>query len=129
MTPEEQAAVEEFGRLLVRDVYDQSIDVLHTMISRGLQGNKPDPMQLEYESLDNASAELVRRFMHTAVDQTFAHFLSFFDAHDIPIPFPTDSGSEIDVTHTSDGLAVEPYSESGWIAKFSQYPDGIPPAD
>ena len=39
MTPEEQAAVEEFGRLLVRDVYDQSIDVLHTMISRGLQGN------------------------------------------------------------------------------------------
>lgn len=62
-----------------------------------------------------------------AIDQTFAQFLNFFDAHEIPIPFETETGETVDIQSQSDGLAAEPYNEWGWIAKFSKFQDRIEP--
>ncbi len=129
MTPDPKTTLEEFGKLLIRDAYDQTIDVLHTLLSRGLRGARKDELHLAYESLDERTQKLVRQLMQKAVDQMFAHCLNFFDAHEIPIAFSLPDGSEFDVTHVSDGLATEPFTELGWIAKFSKFANGIEPLD
>ena len=129
MTPVQKQALDAFGKAVVREVFDRSCQYLHDTISRGMKGNKPDPLHLAYQSLDPAAATVLRKFLTEAVDQTFAQFLAFIDAHQIQIPFQAEGGETVDVTSASDGLAAEPYNEWGWIARFSKYKNGIPPTD
>lgn len=56
-----------------------------------------------------------------AVDLAMADFLQFLDANDIGILFRDGSGQLHDIRALSDGLAAEPYTEEGWIARFSKY--------
>jgi hypothetical protein len=118
-------ALDEFGKAVTKEVFDRSCSFLQDTISHGMNGNKPDPLCIAYNSLDPKSAEVLRVFLKLAVDQTFAQFLNFFDVHEIPIPFATSSGAVVDVRAASDGLAAEPYNDWGWIAKYSVFKDGI----
>ena len=126
MDAESKNALDAFGEAAVREIYDRSCQYLYDKISRGMRGNNPDPLHAAYQSLDPATAAILRQFLVEAVDQTFAQFLDFFDNHEIPIQFPTADGTMKEVTIASDGLAAEPYSEWGWIARFSKFKDGIP---
>ena len=125
-SPLQKQALDSFGEAIVREVYDRSCQYLLDTISHGMKGNKPDPLNLAYQALDPASATVLRKFLVEAVDQTFAQFLAFLDVHQIRVPIQSSDGVITDVTSTSDGLAAEPYSESGWIARFSKFKDGIP---
>jgi hypothetical protein len=118
--------LDAFGEAVIREVYDRSCKYLFDVISRGMKGNEPDPLHLAYQSLDPATAKLLRQFLFEAVDQTFAQFLAFIDNHNVSIPILTTGGDTMDVASLSDGLAAEPYDESGWIARFSKFKDGIP---
>jgi hypothetical protein len=125
MTPEQKEGLDDFGKMLVAEVYDRACEVLHGTISHGMKGIKPDPFHLAYQSLDEKSKEVLRRFVMEAVDQTFAQFLNFLDVHKISIPVKTSSGEVVDVQAVSDGLAAEPYNDWGWIAKYSRFKYGI----
>lgn len=127
MNSREKDALNEFGKLIVTEVYDRACEFLQGTISHGMRGIRPDPAFLAYQSLDDKSAEILRQFLILAVDQTFAQFLAFLDSHEIPIPFKTSIGDVVDVRSASDGLPAEPYNEWGWIAKFSKFKDGIEP--
>lgn len=126
MDANSKQALDAFGESVVHEVYDRSCEYLFDVISRGMKGNKPDPLHLAYQSLDPATAKLLRQFVLEAVDQTFAQFLAFIENHNPSLPFPSQAGEIIDVAAISDGLAAEPYNEWGWIARFSQFKDGIP---
>jgi hypothetical protein len=125
MTPQEQEALELLGRRIIREVFDATFDYLDGVIACGMKGRKPDPLHESYRQLDEESARMVRRFASTAVDQTLARFLYFLDEHQIPLPVELPDGQIVDVQGVSDGLAAEPYSEEGWIAKFSLYKNGL----
>jgi hypothetical protein len=109
MIPGRKEALDEFGKAAVHEVYDRAIEFLQDTMAHGMKGIKPDPLHIAYRNLDAHSAEVLRRFLIEAVDQTFAQFLHFFDVHAIPIRFQTTSGEEVDVRALSDGLAAEPY--------------------
>lgn len=126
MAPVSKETLDAFGKAVIHEVYDSSCQYLFDVISHGMKGTRPDPLHLAYKSLDPEAAAVLRQFLTEAVDQTFAQFLAFFDTHKIAILFPSENGVEKDVTATSDGLAAEPYSEVGWIARFSRFPNGIP---
>lgn len=126
MDPKAKKTLDAFGKAVVNEVYDRSCDFVQTTISRGMRGNKPDPLHVAYQKLDPATAAFVRQFLLMAVDQTFAQFLAFIDSHQIPIKFPPDEKNAKNITALSDGLAAEPYNEQGWIARFSKFKDGIP---
>jgi hypothetical protein len=127
MTPNEKLALEMFGRRVVKDVYDGSCEYLQAVMAHGMKGKNPDPLHVAYCSLDERSAQIVRRFVVEAVDQTFARFLHFLDTSQVPIPVELESGQQVDLRGVSDGLATEPYGEQGWIARFSRFKDGIVP--
>lgn len=111
---------------VVRDVYDESCEVLLTLLKRGLQGIRPDPLHSAYASLDESAADVVRQIALFAIDRTFARFLSFFDEHEIPIEVLNKNGRKVNITAASDGLAAEPYTDDGWIERYSRYKDGLP---
>lgn len=127
MTGEEREALDTFGSNVVAEVYDRACAVLQGTISHGMTGSAPDPMYRDYRSLDDRSADILRRYVILAIDQTFAHFLYFLDEHQIPLVVRTESGQEIDVRQISDGLAAEPYNEEGWIARFSAFKERLEP--
>jgi len=126
MAPESKDVLDAFGEDIVHEVYDRSCKYLFDVISHGMKGNRPDPLHLAYRALDPATATVMRQFLTEAVDQTFAQFLAFIDNHQISIHYRSKNGVETDVTAASEGLAAEPYSDDGWIARFSQFPNGIP---
>ena len=126
MDRESKEALDAFGKAVVQEVYDRACSHLLAVISRGMKGSRPDPLNLAYTSLDTATAAVLREFLTHAVDQTFAQFLAFFDRHEIPIHFPSQNGSMVDVSAASDGLHAEPYNDDGWICRYSSFPDGIP---
>jgi hypothetical protein len=87
--------LDAFGEAVIREVYDRSCKYLFDVISRGMKGNEPDPLHLAYQSLDPATAKLLRQFLFEAVDQTFAQFLAFIDNHNVAIPFLTTGGDTV----------------------------------
>lgn len=127
MTADEAEALDKFGQMVVREVFDQSCEYLQGVISHRMKGLKPDPLHLAYKSLNDESAAVLRRFLWYAVDQTFAQFLNFLDVHQVAVLITTASGKTIDARAASDGLAAEPYSEWGWLAKYSRFSGGIEP--
>ncbi|QDU97655.1 hypothetical protein [Lignipirellula cremea] len=129
MDPASRQALDAFGKAVVHEVYDRSCKYLFDVISRGMRGNKPDPLHNGYQALDPVAASLLRKFMLEAVDQTFAQFLAFIENHQIAVPFSNGDVDSKDVASLSDGLAAEPYAEGGWISRFSAYKEGIPEPD
>lgn len=116
-----------FGKMLVAEVYDASCGELQRMLYREEYGVPRDnPVGKAYRSLDTETACLVRRLVVAGIDQCFARFLAFLECHEeIPMVVTTKSGEEIDLRQISDGLAGEPCSEQGWIARFSGFKDGL----
>ena len=125
---DQKRALDQFGEQAVREVFDRTCEHLRCTISRGMRGTRPDPLFEAYASLDNESAEILHKFLIEAVDQTFAQFLHFLDEHEIPLPIELEDGVIVDIKGVSDGLATEPYSDVGWIARFSKFKDGISPS-
>ncbi|MBS0266810.1 MAG: hypothetical protein JSS02_33090 [Planctomycetes bacterium] len=125
MNEDQQAALETFGKMLTEEVFDRACAYLQAKVTRGMTGTQEDPMQQAYLSLDDSAKRVVNRLMFDAVDQTFAQFLNFLEVHEIPLPVVTRQNKCIDVQGLSDGLPVEPYGDSGWIARFSRFRDGI----
>ncbi|MBS0262751.1 MAG: hypothetical protein JSS02_12425 [Planctomycetes bacterium] len=125
MNQDEIESLTTVGKILIEEVFDRSCEYLQTKITRGMTGNRPDPMQQSFEALDENAKRVALRFMFDAVDQTFAQFLNFLEAHDVPLSVNVRQHGRIDISGLSDGLAVEPYGDDGWIARFSKFKGGI----
>jgi hypothetical protein len=124
----ELEVLDGFGKMLVAEVYDATCGELQRMLYREEYGVPRDnPVGKAYRSLDPETARLVRRLVISGIKQCFARFLFFLDAHnEIPMVVTTQSGDEVDIRKVSDGLHGEPCTEKGWLARFSEFKDGLP---
>ena len=129
MTTSETQALEEFGKAFIVEVFDASCKALKAKMTQGSSGREPDPLQLAYQSLDEESATLLRRYVAESIGGTLCAFLHCLDWKDVPVNYKTKSGDVVDVSAASDGLYGEPYNQEGWIEKYSDFPDGIFPGD
>ena len=120
-------SLESFGKEIIGRVYDDSLSHLKRVMEGKMKGKRRMDLGALYKSLDDHAAEAVRRFAAEAVDATFSRFLNFFDEQGIPLYFPSSAGKLVDVRTLSDGLAAEPYTDSGWIARYAAYKDLIDP--
>ena len=117
-------ALDQFGKMLIGEVYDTACDEMRRAISRPLRGIKPNDTYEQFARLDPDSRPFVRQLVVDAISQTLAQFLHFIDVHAIPLPIKSESGEGVDVRKLSDGLAAEPYNEWGWIAQYSKFKNG-----
>ena len=128
MTSKSPDGLEEFGQAMIYGVYDNALGVEQMIMTRGVARLNPDPRQVGYQALTAQEADVLRRFVVEAVNTTFAKCLQFFVRHNIALPYKSEYGTTVDVAQLSDDLSAEPFSDSGWIARFSEYPHGIPPS-
>ena len=117
--------LEEFGREFVSEVHDGSLAVMAAELEGSLNNPAATSLSARYRSLTPEAQEIVLDAVSAAVDQTFARSLGYFEDKESPVYYTTREGEVVDVNLQSDGLSAEPYGSTGWIERFSQYPDGL----
>ncbi len=125
MTTPRQAALDEFGKMLMTQVYDHVCYGLEALFFGVIKTPSARPMMDRYRGLDANGQEVVRIYSEEAAIAMMAELLNLFFATDMPLLFTTSSGDVVDIQKLSDGLVGELYTEHGWIARFSKYKDGL----
>lgn len=120
--PTEQA-LDKFGQFMVAKLRDRAIEkYLLTQdgywLSPGLQS-----LQKRIGKLSPDQRQLVLEVVVDVLDTALHDVLfAFQEAHDCEdgIAVIVDG---VNVAAVSDGLQGEPYSDEGWLARFSRYPE------
>lgn len=126
-----QAVLDRFGELVMfhRDWVIREFE-------HEVEGTNPAIKQTKrHESLVALTEEqraIVRREVIDGIDRTIHHLLWMFEQHDVNefdvvyVGTDEDSFAAVSVSDLSDGLGGEPFTEDGWIAKYSKYEDFMP---
>ena len=125
MEKTERAALDEFGKLMIREVRDDCFEFLQRLIAGKMADQRSKEMFRELQTLKVDDIKIVRKLIAQAVDASIVRFLNFLDVHEIEVVFADNKGKKRDVRSLSDGLAGELYSEAGWVTQFSKFDDRI----
>ncbi|MBD7966648.1 hypothetical protein [Paenibacillus gallinarum] len=117
----EREAIDEFGKVLMNDLRDKSIDFFELLVGRKWKSPSLQKLQTDLQSFNEEQIEIIRRILIRSVDSGIHDFL--FKLQD-----QADFDNEIEITiqgvniiSASDGLHGELFTEDGWYVKFSKY--------
>jgi hypothetical protein len=124
--------VERFGQLVMLQR-----DTVIRQFEHEVQGTNPairhQDRHRNLVSLTDEQRAIVRKEVIEGIDGAIHHLLWLFEQHDangfdvIFVGTADDPALEpVSVSDLSDGLGGEPYTEDGWIAKYSRYEDVMP---
>lgn len=124
--------VERFGQLVMLQR-----DTVIRHFEHAVEGANPairhQNRHRDLVSLTDSQRAIVRREVIEAIDGAIHHLLWRFEQHDVDGFDVTFVGTDDDpdlqpvsVSDLSDALGGEPYTEDGWIAKYSRYEDVMP---
>ena len=114
-------AVDKFGELLICQLRDPSLEHLARLVDQ--QDRAPSLIELQRKLAEQSGEvqNLIRACVVSCVDAGLHSFLfGLSEAHD------QESGvavvvDGVDIAEASDGLQGEPYSDQGWINRFSAF--------
>ena len=125
----EKELLNKFGRILMEEVRDSSIERYQLIMSGHLKSAVAKSLNQKIKKLDGAQISIVKELVASVVDTTVHNMLWMIEQneHDIDVVFRKQDGpQEVSLRMCSDGLTGELYTEDGWIAQFSQYADLSP---
>ncbi len=107
----------KFGKILITEVRDGTIDSMNKMIDGTMKGTTAKLIRKKISILDKEQIEVLKWLIPEIVDCSLDNMLFMFEGHpDLQLVF-----QGVDLKEVSDGLAGELYTEDGWIQKFSEY--------
>jgi len=112
-------ALDRFGQFIIQRLYDPSIEYCDGLLAGHWNSPESQPLQAELATLTDAQRELVRKCVVASLTSglhSMLFGLSQLWEDDDEFSVMVDG---MDVASLSDGLEGEPYSDAGWIAKFS----------
>lgn len=121
----EHKALEVFGNLLINRVRDVVISEWNRIIEGKMKSDiSKNINQVLLTSYDEEQIALLRRLIPQIVDTTLHHLLWTIEQNEemIALVVATEAGLVPSLRDASEGLPGELYTESGWIARFSEYP-------
>ena len=121
MDRSKQPILDEFGKLLMAQVRDQTLAYLQRVLSGQTANPLSKDLSLKFKKLKPDDAEFVRHLLLDAVDGAISRFLYFLDDFQIEVRFRTSNGEQHDVRAISDGLHGEIWTEDGWIERYSKF--------
>ena len=105
----------EFGKIFVTEVRDNTINSLDKMLNGSMKGVTAEKVQEKILALTNEQIDVIRWLIPQIVDINLYNMLFMIEEHDdLELLFEKENLKE-----ASDGLSGELYTEDGWIAKFS----------
>ena len=115
----------EFGKILITEVRDGTIDSMNKMIDGTMKGTIAKLIRKKISILDKEQIEVLKWLIPEIVDFSLDSMLFMFEGHpDLQLVF-----QGVDLKEVSDGLSGELYTEDGWIQKFSKYDELISDED
>lgn len=114
--------LEEFGKGLMLNVRDDALYFLEHLTSGRMVDGVSKEFYSRFQTLDTPAAEIAKDLALQAVDAGIARFLHYLEVGDFELLACDDSGKKHDIVATSDGLVGELYTEDGWVARYSKYP-------
>ncbi len=115
----------EFGKILITEVRDGTIDSMNKMIDGTMKGTIAKLIRKKISILDKEQIEVLKWLIPEIVDFSLDSMLFMFEGHpDLQLVF-----QGVDLKEVSDGLSGELYTEDGWIQKFSEYDELISDED
>ena len=115
----------EFGKILITEVRDGTIDSMNKMIDGTMKGTTAKLIRKKIAILNNEQIEILKWLIPEIVDFSLDSMLFMFEGHpDLQLVF-----QGVDLKEVSDGLSGELYTEDGWIQKFSEYDELISDED
>jgi hypothetical protein len=119
--PKGTDSLEAFGRFLMVNLRDRAIRYCDQLIGRKLKAPSVANLQADLQTLSGEQLSIVRRCVVRVTDYAIHDFLfqlqecaGLEDAIQIYV-------NGIDIAEASDGLHGEPYTEDGWMAKYSEF--------
>jgi hypothetical protein len=111
--------LDEFGAALMQRVRDKAISQFERTLLGEIKSARARELHSELSRIPEEHVSVVRRAVYGAIDEALARLLQLIDEEDqLEVQW---SGSEI--SEESDGLAGELFSTSGWLNRFSEFPD------
>lgn len=119
---QKEQILEEFGEVLMKSVREWVI----SNFERDLAGASKQTPKF-FETLSVEQKDEIRTLVYETIDSTIHHFL-FMLEHDteddhFDLIYKENEINCLSLRDISDGLGGEPYTEEGWIQKFSKYPE------
>jgi hypothetical protein len=118
-------SLETFGKFLMINLRDRAIRYCDQLIDCKLKAPSVAHLQTDLQTLTEEQLSIVRRCVVRVTDYAIHDFLfqlqectGLEDAIQIYV-------NGINVAEVSDGLHGEPYTEDGWMARYSEF--GEPP--
>lgn len=113
--------VDKFGKFLMQHLRDAAIEDYEFLAAGYWKAPRVQELQQRLQSLSDEQLLLVRDCVLDAIDTGIGQFL-------FKLQEQADFENSIqvlvdgtDIIAASDGLQGEPYSDEGWIARFSKY--------
>lgn len=112
---EAKEIIEAFGKLLISDVRDHTIETFDGMLQGTIKGITAQKIQEKIKTFDQEQMDALEWMVPQIVDLCLHNMLWMAEQQeDITLLF---RGTEL--REESDGLAGELYTEDGWIQKYS----------
>ena len=119
--------LDRFGRLIVTSLRDNGIKHFDGLANSHWKAPSLQNLQADLAKLTDEQKAVVRRCIIQCLDNALHDFLfALVEANDFDkgIALVVDGKNLAEI---SDGLHSEPYTDEGWIAKFSEFPNTSEP--
>ena len=109
--------LDEFGKILITEVRDGTIDSMNKMIDGTMKGTTAKLIRKKIAILNEEQIEVLKELILEIVDCSLDSMLFMIEGDpELQLIF-----QGVDLKEVSDGLSGELYTEDGWIQKFSEY--------
>ena len=108
--------LEEFGKLFMKAVRDETINSIDKMLDGTMKGITSRQVQEKFADFDSKQIEVVKWFLPKIIDMSLHNMLFMIEVQDeIELLFKKENLNDL-----SDGLSGELYTEDGWIKNYSK---------
>lgn len=117
---EEQVALEEFGKIVVKDVFDDNYNYAKQILSGTTKWGQGKEYTDTFQKLDIDDQLIIKRFFLEYLKTNIFSFLSIFENYDCFKLYYEKDNMRINLAEVSEMLKAEPIIEKGWIERFSK---------
>lgn len=112
--------LDEFGKLVVSDVFDDNFKYFKEVLSGNTKWDIGKEYTTVFNKLNEADKKLIQLFFLEMLKTNLFSFLSIFENHDQFKLVFEDGIQRVNLVEISEMLKSESSIENGWITRFSK---------
>ena len=116
-----QEILEEFGGIIINDIYDDSIRYFNQLIENKTKWETGQIFSIFFNKLSVEDREILKTYLEESIKTSIFDFLGIFEEHERFKLIYEEDGKQVNLVEASEMLKAEPIIENGWIEQFSKY--------